>query len=82
MDVESEDKNSKQPKVRNKSCACSARGEPEPSQQFLALMQMHREVLSAVAAMVEQNHRMLSMVMQIGPDDEGEPSHYLDGKPV
>ena len=82
MDVKSEDENSKQPKGRNRSCACSVRGEPEPSQQFLALMEMHRELLSAVAVMVEQNHRMLSMVMQIGPDDEGEPSHYLDGKPV
>ena len=82
MDVKSEDNNYKQPKEPKRKCACSARGEPEPSQQFLALLQIHRELMQAVAVMVEQNHRMLSMVMQIGPDDEGEPSHYLDGKPV
>ena len=47
---------------------------------FAELIRMHQELITMLAAVVEQNANILQMMVEQG--DEEEPTRYMDGTPV
>jgi hypothetical protein len=50
--------------------------------QVSQLLTMHRELLSMVGALLEQNQQALESVSQVTEDFDGPPTHYMDGTPI
>jgi hypothetical protein len=50
--------------------------------QVSQLLTMHRELLSMVGALLEQNQQILGSVSQVTEDFDGPPTHYMDGTPI
>lgn len=56
--------------------------EVSPAQALTLLLQMHKELLAMVGALIEQNQQILDAVNDVADDPERAPRTYLDGTPV
>jgi len=71
----------------NGSPSGSTQGWPSSSevsqaQEMTLLLQMHKELLSMIGALIEQNQQTLDAVSQITDDFDGPPTHYMDGSRI
>jgi hypothetical protein len=50
--------------------------------QVSQLLTMHRELLSMVGALLEQNQQIMGTVHQVTDDFDAPPTLYMDGSPI
>jgi hypothetical protein len=80
------DAKSEKPQWSNGSSNESREGSPTSCASCLPqvsqLLTMHQELLSMLAALLEQNQQILGSVSQVTEDFDGPPTHYMDGTPI
>lgn len=50
-----------------------------PALEMALLLQMHRQLLEMVGALIEQNQEILDAINDVADDPERTPKTYLDG---